>query len=348
MEVDVVVWPVEDSPADVAVAFAAVGRVVREWRDSGRTTTTAGVKSALQRETPGGFDEKSLGFADFRAFLQEGQTAGYFHLQQLQTGHWVILLPDETLQEVLAAREEARAAREQEATEARAARQADVARPSAGASPAGKAQTGVASGTALAESQRLRADVWSAFVDWRAAHRRLWDRQVGRAFAYPVNGEGRPSWETEAARFAVIAPADEAVQINWMREWAATLPSPGRETLSRALRDDAPRGEFRRQLSALNLLAGWRAELQRRVTQYVAQWAAQHEVSVTELLDQRSRPREQPRVAAPPELPAPGGPVERSDTAWLRAKLHRIIDVMPLSELVELEIPAQYLLLDRK
>jgi hypothetical protein len=342
MEVDVVVWPADDSPTGVAATFAAVGRVVREWRNSGRTTTTAGVKSALQREIPGGFDETSLGFADFRSFLRGGATAGYFHLEKLPTGHWLILLPGETLAQALAAREEVRAVRNQEATEV------GVALPSAEASPARNAPASGAFPTALAESQRLRADVWSAFVDWRTAHRRLWDRRVGRAFAYPVNGDGRPSWEAEPARFAAIAPANEAVQINWMREWAATLPTPDRDKVSQALQDDAPRGEFRRQLSSLGLLADWRAELQRRVTQFVAQWATQHEVSLTELIDQRSRPREQSRAGSPPEPPPPSDPGERSDVAWLRAKLHRIIDLMPLSELVELEIPAQYLLLDRK
>jgi hypothetical protein len=327
-----VVWSGEGSAPNLAALFAAVVDVIREWRATGRMTTTAGVKSALQQKAPDGFDEKTLGFPDFRAFVQAGQAAGHFQLQQLPSGHWVILLPGETLQDALEVRE-ARVLKETP--------RAMEPRMLPGAIPPGLPS----------EAQRFRPDVWSAFVDWRASHQRLWDRQVGRAFVFPVDEEGRPSWQTESFRFAQIDPADEAIQIGWMRQWAATLSSPDREIILRALSDDAPRGEFRRQLSSLGRLADWRAELQRCVAQYVGEWSSQNDVNLKELLEHRNRHRVQERVAAPPKpftLPESTAPANkaRSETARLRAKLHQIIDAMPLSELAALEIPAQYLLLD--
>jgi hypothetical protein len=330
--VHVVVWSAEGNAPDLTATFAAVVDVIRDWRAAGRMTTTAGVKSAIQQKTPGGFDEKNLGFPDFRSFVQAGQQAGHFRLQRLPTGHWAMLLPGETLEDALEARQ---------ASEAEEALRAQEDRRPSGATPP----------ALVAEDQRFRPDVWSAFVDWRASHQRLWDRQVGRAFAYPVDEEGRPSWETESLRFAEINPADESIQIGWMREWAATLSSPDREIITRALSDDAPRGEFRRQLSSLGRLVDWRAELQRRVAQHVGDWASEHDVNLNKLIEHRTRHRVQERVVAPPKPlirsePTTRTDIARTDTARLRAKLHRIIDSMPLSELVALQIPAQYLLLD--
>ena len=131
-----------------------------------------------------------------------------------------------------------------------------------------------------------------------------------------------------------------------MRQWAATLSSPDREIILRALSDDAPRGEFRRQLSSLGRLADWRAELQRCVAQHVNEWSSQNDVNLKELLEHRNRHRVQERVAAPPKpftLPESTAPANtaRSETARLRAKLHQIIEAMPLSELAALDISAQ-------
>lgn len=319
LEVHVVVSQDESNTLAISSAFAALTDVIREWRATSRMTTTAGIKPALQKAVPGGFNEADLGFRDFREFLEAGEKAGYLKLQQLPNRHWVVLLPGETLAAAIGV----------EATPARPSSSPD---------------------DLTAEGQHLRSDVWSAFVDWQASYRRQWDRQVRRAFVYPVGSTGKPSWETEPSRFAEIEPADQAIQTEWMREWATTLPPREQGIILQALREDSPRGEFRRQLNTLGLLAAWRAELQRRVAQRVNDWASRHEIELSELIEHRPRSGSQERAVAHPK-PSAGshadsGPSTSADIVRLRVTLHRVIDTMPLAELAALQIPAQYLLLD--
>src|SRR5690606_13478995 len=107
-----------------------------------------------------------------------------------------------------------------------------------------------------------------------------------------------------------------------------------------ALRENAPRGEFRRQVQSHNLLSAWRANLQQRVLEHVTRWANENGVAVAQLVDHRPRPTPSRAGPAPTRSRQPGsGDVER-----LRAALHRVVDAMPLAELAALPVPAQYLL----
>lgn len=85
-----------EAPLDsVEQAFKVLATVVSDWRVQGKRTTTAGVKPALIRATDGGFSERDLGFASFRAFLVAAEQAGVIRLYRPEQGHWQILLPGE-------------------------------------------------------------------------------------------------------------------------------------------------------------------------------------------------------------------------------------------------------------
>lgn len=295
--------------------------MVREWRADSRLTTTAGLKSALVRTTGGQFDEKRWGYRTFRDFLTELAAGGWVELSQLPTNHWLVLLPGEVQEDVLAERNR----REHES-------------PSHGQVS-----------TREAEPVRLKSEVWLASVTWLDHHRRLWDRVARRPFAYPIDDDGAPAFLTELDRFVEIPAADVRLQRQWMRTWAGDLPEAARAQILAALDSTAP-GEFRRSIERLDLTTAWRSELHRRVAELLLDWADSSGVPKAELVDTRNR-RPKPSVGATSsdrlEVKQDSTVVPSGSVAdELRARLHQIIDSMSLQELASLPIPAAYLLDD--
>lgn len=307
-------------------AFELVAQIVRDWRQAGRKTTSAGVKSAMMAD-PGGFDEKALGYADFADFLNAAHSESYIDKFRQSSGHWMITLPGESL---------------------------------AGAAGDLSPLLASRSGATL----RIRPEVWGAVVDWRVQHRRLWDTQEQRAFYYPVDGDGRPAWEGEPSRFHELAAVTQEQQIAWMRSFAEGFPAPQRDLLSAALTSGSPVGAFRRALEKLTLQSRWRDELHKRVNAHVMQWAEANSVPAAALtvkplparaagdgLAQGGRgpqPNTTSRFAEPrPLRPSSPDYARGGDAAAeLRTRLHLIIDRMPLDELASLPVRAEYLLSD--
>lgn len=311
-------------PANASEAFTALADIVEEWRTLGRKTTTAGLKPAFQEST-GGMTERDFGFPDWRSFVQAAEAAGTVRTQRLRTGHVAVLLPNEPFDSVevdLAANAEATAA---------------VTMPSS-PSPA----------------VRLRPDVWIAFVDWQQDYGRIWDPTAGRASMFPLDQSGAPALTSEPERFVEIKPVSPAVQHHWMLEWADQLPPTQRDLLVASLAPDAETGAFRRELNRLGLGGSWREELQGRVVRHVREWTENHRISFGDLLDRRPAPHSQSQVPPKPKgvvrsqvaRSAAGPATAGSEVEVLRARLHRIIDRMSLSELSALPIRAEHLLDD--
>ena len=301
-------------------ALDALVELICEWREAGRVTTTAGLKAALQKRTDGAFSEEALGLATFRDFVQAAAAAGRIDLRRLSSGHFIALLPGESLDDV--------------PTTART-RPASVDVEKA-VSYAGTAET------AVEPTSRLRHEVWQCFVDWAPDQRRLWDRRNRRGVMYPVGDDGRPAWESAPERFTEIAAADMPTQVAWMREWAGALPDEAaRRALLTSLDATAHRGQFRRELTRLGLATAWSAELQRRVLAHAVTWARAQGVEVTDLLDPRRRTS--PARASAESRPAPI-PASPDELARLRTLLHRVIDSMTLAELASLPVRAEHLL----
>lgn len=294
---------------DPTPVYEALVAIVTKWREHGRKTTTAGLKSALQQSNPD-FSERDYGFTAFRDLVQAATTAGYIRVQKLANGHTFVLLPQE----------------------------ADLAEAPAPATGAQHTLSGA----------RLRRDVWSTVVDWHPQHHRLWDRETKRAFAYPVNDTGAPAWITEPERFVLLPEVDKDVQLGWMREWANTQDAALVPQLLASIGSDAPAGQFRRTLLEHDLAVAWRDELQRRVGEHVTEWSARNGVDVADIADHRApTPRSTPRPTGTRVTDTPAVPVTTSDPeALLRAKLHRVLDRMSFAELAAIPVSAAYLIED--
>lgn len=321
----------DNSSNELAASFEALAAVIREWRRTGRLTTTAGIKPALQKATGGTFNETAFGFATFREYLDTAQATGVVTLQQLPTRHWLVLLPGETLAATVTAAAAADHARGRPLPPS-------IIGPSADRTP---------------DSLRLWPAVWKGFVDWSKDQRRLWDRESHEAFSYPVSAKGDPAWEQEPERFVEIEPANQEIQIPWMRAWAGTLPAQSNQALLASLADDAPPGEYRRQLDRLGLVAEWRAELQRRIAEHAIGWADAHGVDFRELFDRRlpsNQTKRTTRLATRSPIvhsPKPVASFSQIDhTSVLRHRLHSVIEKMSFTELAEIRVPAHLLIDD--
>lgn len=297
--------------------------LLHDWRAQSLLTTTAGVKSALIQVTEGRFDERNWGYQTFREFLSETEHEGRIQLHRLPTNHWLILLPGESPEDVVAAREQQTATRRSTKVDG----------------PGG--------------STRFKSEVWIATVTWLDDHRRLWDRHAHRAFVYPVDETGAPAFVTQRDRFVEIPSADIEVQRVWMHEWAETLSATDRENMLRALASTTP-GKFRQELERRGLTSEWSAELRARVAKLLWSWAENNSIAVSELIDPRpSRTRSDSgstaavgATQAPVSTSATGPGPDAQITAQLRARLHNVIDRMSLQELMSMPVAAAYLLDD--
>lgn len=303
-----------------AAAFASLATIVREWRGQGRKTTTAGIKSALQRR-PEGFDERALGFVTFAAFLEAAEAEGLIHRFRQPNGHWIVMLPGESGEDL-------------SAIAGRTSHPTQLER--------------------VADEARLRPDVWASFVDWRADHRRLWDVQERRALMFPVDHEGKPAWLEDPQRFVDIPILDQALQVQWMREFAERQPDGVRSALLSALSNPAATGSFRRALTQFGLQPAWRAELHRRVAAKVSSWAAEHSIPGGQVVLAQEPVAVAPHVRSPEASTSPAirrtepvtRPADATDLDRLRQKIHAIVDRMSLAELAALPIRAEHLLAD--
>jgi hypothetical protein len=303
---------------DPTVVYQALVTIVRDWRERGRKTTTAGLKSALQQANPD-FSEKTYGYATFRELVQAATAAGHLRVQKLANGHTYVLLPGEAEVPELPA-------------------------------PTTDEQHDLS-------GARLRRDVWSTVVDWHPHHHRLWDRDTRRAFAYPVDAQGSPAWTSAPDRFVTLPEVDKDVQLDWMREWASQQDQSIAPQLLASIGAEAPAGQFRRTLLEHDLAAAWREELQNRVGAHVTAWSRRHNIDVADLADHRATPIRSPRptgaratdVVNPATTVSTSAavPADASDPeSLLRAKLHRVLDRMSFAELTAIQVSAAYLLED--
>lgn len=305
-------------------AFTTLVAVVRDWRIAGRVTTSAGIKPAFV-EAMSGKTERDLGFETWREFIEAAVEAGHVRTERLATKHTGILLPGES----------------------HGATGAD-------SRPVGRRRFG-----SPLMQVRLKPDVWVAFIEWQDGYRRLWDSTASRAFVYPVDEHGDPSWAAEPDRFREIEPVTAEAQKEWMREWAETHEPADRAALLAALAPEAPLRSFRQVLEARDLTVDWRDELQRRVGAHVREWAESRSVAWPDLTVRRAveRPpktsaeKEADRTKTSEPVQDPGRRPARasgggSDLERLREIVHRAVDRMSYAELAAIPIRAEHLLGD--
>lgn len=178
-------------------------------------------------------------------------------------------------------------------------------------------------------SRRVRADLWSAFVDWNVDSRRFFDTETGLAYfvdgpdasATPQDVVARYRQNPDA--FIEIAPISRDVQLGWMREFAQGQDAHIAQFLLGALDNDRPAWAFARAIrsSGGTTQADWNKALAERVRAAVEEWLDGHQLSSD--------------VGAAPKSERPKDEVE-----FLRRHIHSAIDRLSAEELRRVQLPA--------
>ncbi|MDP9224688.1 MAG: UPF0158 family protein [Actinomycetota bacterium] len=291
---------------DSAQAFSLLRTVVVDAYASGRSTFAAGIKPELQKRTVGGFDEKRLGFRSFRQFLEAAEGEGVIHLEWVDGANKLQVVPFEI--------------------------PVRMSKPPAPPQPT----------TASRSRGRIRDDIWHAFLDWDDDVERYYDRVTDQAILIRADSEGKgtsaslpgaPSEET-SRRYVPIKHVPFIEQLGWMRSFAEGVPDEGlRQVLLHALESQRPAGSFATAVRSVPQLAtAWFDSLVTRVFDRIEAWATENDVDLKVLTGPKTSPRAEPQR------------VEDMNLDEVRALMHRVVDRMPLRDLLEIQVRVGYFL----
>ena len=148
----------------------------------------------------------------------------------------------------------------------------------------------------------------------------------------------RAEVQTAPAAFLDIEPISEATEVSWMREFAQGVDDPPRAALLGALSTSRPTSAFTALISGMSGERDrWKAARTQHVAQAIREWVASHRLEHIEVFERN-------RTAAPARSPR----LERAgpDDQVLRERIIRVIERLPLDELLALRVPLQYTLDD--
>lgn len=298
--------------SSVDANYSLLAAVVSDLTAGGRLASAAAVKTLMLRESPN-FDERALGHRKFVEYLEAAAHAGAVRLARDDRNHPCVF-PAETSDAVI---------------------DAAVLR----------------SSTTVAETRRLKRELWRAVVDWEPSdYWRGWDRKHGRVFMTPQTSTNGEPWADDAERYVALPIVSRELQAEWMDEFAAAQMPAVKDELLFALQPGAVLGAFRTTLAAHGLLDDWAKALQLHVNVHVQQWATASKVPLQRLFDSPARRADLGPVGAPS-----GGSVEpatiegavaapeRSFDDALRRRLHNVIEQMNGAELSVITVPARFL-----
>lgn len=294
-------------PAARTAAFELLREVVQEWHRTGRRAYGASLKPGLKQRTVDSFDEAALGFGSFKAFLVAAEQEGYVEMHPAPSGPDVQVVP-------------------------------------IGETPI---EPPIGGRHAAAGVTRIRDDLWKAWVDWDTSLIRYYDRDSDQAIRLPREEtaldspaikEWRRALSHEPDHFTPIEPVGFEEQVGWMREFANRQPPEVKVALLSALDGPRPAGDFAAIVHHQARVAGaWRVERVRKVSERIRDFQREHGLDF--LIDAR------PRVSrdAPTDHKSREGTRLPVDERRLRVQLHGAIDAMPMSELLALRVPLEYL-----
>lgn len=196
-------------------------------------------------------------------------------------------------------------------------------------------------------AERLASPVWRAVLDWHPVRCAVYDRQQRRVLFL---GNGHLITSTQVN----VPHVDRSTHISWMRDFVAELPeAEQRDRLAESLDADDPVAHFNGVLrSDPAMTRSWRKYHRSRVTAVVDAWAIANDIP-KEDLRARSASNEGRLVdehslgGDPPSIPSNNwapNPLDASGSDAVRQRVVRAVELMPLSELLRLPIPVEYLL----
>ncbi len=302
-------------------AFGVLAQAVQNLLERNKQPRAAGVKSEMQRIISGVFDQSTYGYGTFRDFVEDAESNGAVVVvgQSAKGVDALITLPGQTI-------------------------------PSPSSTP-------------LRRRRRIRPDVWRAFTSWEPGHTRVWDLEDDQVLMFPA--EPRPLepsqhrvWRDEVAahpeRFRTIQVITEGQLLTEMRSFVDSLDpeSDSIPILRAALEQNRPARSFTVVARALPGIAeGWKQDRFDFVWSSIEQWQESNGVQFSiEDASPRSESRRAAKRANPPIVTTghaptrPGG--ERSDAAAnaTRERILAALARMPLSELLRLRVPVEYLI----
>lgn len=293
------------NPERLLNAHRLLKEAVSALQRRGRTTTSAGVKSEM-KSIDSTFDESSLRFTGFRAFLEDAQTRGVATLAKAPTGPDVV-----------------------------------VSIPGVDSAPSAQPKDGADS---KVRPEIWRAFVaWDnglrRVYDRQTSAIRLVERGPDGEDVADLDEE----IEKDPDRFIEIKPIPRSDQLQWMRDFTERLdPGPVKSALSNALTTDRPLADFARVVrNEPGIAERWHLRLTRQVKNVIAVWRAEHGVTL-EVDDVSpvgsSRPK-QPKRPRPFEAARlHGGSLDDMRDAMLA-----VIAQLPTEELMQIKVPVVYL-----
>ncbi|MGM1058548.1 UPF0158 family protein [Saccharothrix sp. Mg75] len=301
---------------DTNPAFGLVQLAVTNLRSRGRRTTAAAVKTEMQRLSAGGFSESEYGHKSFRHFLVAAEKAGFIAVRLPAYG---------------------------------SGQDAEISMPQDVQPPE----------SSTSSVRSIRPDIWSTFFDYRPDITRVFDLRTHRAAKFPIDPTSRESSDVSELRtrfmdhpneFLVIEPVQIDEQLGWMKAFASETSEPERALLEDALKKEKPLAAFTSMVrSNTSLTERWNRFRLGRVTARVKDWMQQHGLEFdlydVDSLTGRKRQRDQGgtfgSVTSRTDRTTPRSGV---DSEQVRARVHRAVARMPLSELLQLRIPVEYIL----
>ena len=251
-----------------------------------------------------GFDETVAGYPTFRSLLADAEREGWVTLSYVSSGDVRISAP--------------------------------AGEPSAGRSPQAtgrEAQTPSATRERLLPpGTKIRHDFWNAVI--KDSETWLYDSAADAV----VTGASAGQRED----LVPLPTADATLQSAWVQQFLETLDEPRRSAIDAVIaKVDEPRAKHD-VLTSLPapVRNAWYAWRTRRVLERLEEWKAEHGKDV-ELLISRRPIRQPPRSTRPIRK---GAPTSANAEQRLRDRLHQAIDQMPMSELLRLPIPIEFLI----
>jgi Uncharacterised protein family (UPF0158) len=299
---------VEAADIDIREHFFGLLRTaLNEVMAGGGRPYAAALKPLLKRLSNDGFSESRLGFDSFREFLRAAESRGLVELRHTAGGDIEVL-------------------------------------------PASNQPTPVGAKVVAKPEHVIRADLWRAFVDWSPELARVYDRIEDRAVTFPEeekpfenerHTELRRAVVQQPARYVRITPISMDETLAVMRAFAETLADPDeRGELQAALTRARPAAAFAAVVrSRPDLARGWHLVRLQDVADRISEWAARHDIAVDFI-----RTSQQVSSSGDAGLRAEDGIVAGRSAEALRAAILGAVERMPLSELLKLPIPVEYLI----
>jgi hypothetical protein len=176
--------------------------------------------------------------------------------------------------------------------------------------------------------RKIKKAFWNAAVDLRSAESWFYDPETRLVVGDPGEG-GR-------GQLVRIPRADAGTQEGWIEEFITGLDGDAEKDLvERVHAAETLPDKLRAVSSRPDTRAAWYDHRTRRVTEMLESWKHDHGLSGVDLFEYERAPRR-------PATPRPRADRQSKDDA-LRARLHRAIDQMPISELLRLSVPIEYI-----